>query len=587
MKSKKSESRKGSATTTAAAPVRSPAKAGRSSPWPYLLVAAAVLVLVFWAYGPSLSGAFLFDDNVLPFALPGAAEPLAGWLHGVRPVLMFTYWVNMQVSGDQSTYSYHVLNVLFHCLTAALVFFIVRRLLEWSGVEASKRTLLAGFAASVFLLHPVQAEAVAYLAGRSEALSVMLAFAAFTVFLYRGKSAVTWGVVAAVLALFGLGILSKEHIVVLPVLLLLTDYWWNPAFSFRGIRSNWKLYSVMALGAFAGAFSFRGLILHASSAGFGLKDFTWYQYFFTQCRALFVYVGEFLLPVRLTADWDFPISHSLLEHGAIFGLLLLVVLGGAAWHYRRRFPLASYGFFVYLVLMSPTSSILPIRDPIAERRLYFSMLGLLLILVDVLARLHVERKALAAGCGLVALTCAVATHARAAVWADAVSLWTDTVAKSPDKARAHFQLGSAYYDAGRCDLAVKEFETTQRLQKEPTYNLLVDWALADRCNGHYDQALARMNQAAALEPTAHIYSQIGATYGQLGRWQEALDALAQAEKIDSQFKFTYFYRGLVFFKTGRLQDSAQEYRRALGIDPNFEQARQGLAQTEAALRAAH
>jgi hypothetical protein len=52
----------------------------------------------------------------------------------------------------------------------------------------------------------------------------------------------------------------------------------------------------------------------------------------------------------------------------------------------RRFPLASYGFFVFLILLAPTSSILPIKDPVAERRIYFAMLGLLLIVVDVLAR---------------------------------------------------------------------------------------------------------------------------------------------------------------------------------------------------------
>ena len=37
-----------------------------------------------------------------------------------------------------------------------------------------------------------------------------------------------------------------------------------------------------------------------------MKDFTWYQYFFTECRALFVYLREFVLPVGLNADWDFP-----------------------------------------------------------------------------------------------------------------------------------------------------------------------------------------------------------------------------------------------------------------------------------------
>ena len=51
---------------------------------------------------------------------------------------------------------------------------------------------------------------------------------------------------AAVLALFGAALLSKEHTIVLPALLLLTDYWWNPGFSFKGIRANWKLYAPMA-----------------------------------------------------------------------------------------------------------------------------------------------------------------------------------------------------------------------------------------------------------------------------------------------------------------------------------------------------
>ena len=239
----------------------------------------------------------------------------------------------------------------------------------------------------MFLLHPVQTEAVAYLAGRSECLSVMLAFAAFAMFLYRGKTETSWGVAFAVLVLFGAALLAKEHTIALPALLLLTDYWWNPGFSFRGIRA--QLEAVRPHGGGrrpAGLAMFWSPSFNSRTAGFGLKDFTWYQYFFTQCRALFVYAGEFLLPVQLTADWDFPISRNILDHGAIAGLVALVALAAAAWHFRRRFPLASYGFFAYLLLMAPTSSILPIQDPMAERRLYFSMLGLLLILLEPLSR---------------------------------------------------------------------------------------------------------------------------------------------------------------------------------------------------------
>ena len=567
--------------------VVAPAEA-RSGAWPWVLGVVGAAVVVFWAYAPAMHGEFLFDDNVLPFSLPNAAAPLSAWIGQIRPVLMFTYWINSRLSAEDP-YSYHILNVILHCFTSLLIFWMVRRLLEWSGAQARLRNLLAGFAALLFLLHPVQAESVAYLAGRSEALSVLLVFASFTVFLYRPQPAASWPVVAAVLALFGLALLSKEHTLVLPALLLLTDYWWNPGFSFQGIRRNWKLYLPMALGAAAGVAFFWDLITGAATggtAGFGIKELTWYQYFFTQCRALFVYIGMFVLPVNLTADWDFPISRTILDRGAIFGLLALLALAAAAWRFRRRFPLASYGYFVFLLLMSPTSSILPIKDPIAERRLYFSMFGLLLILVDVLSRLKVDRRALAAACLIVALAAAGATHARAAVWADPVSLWEDTVRKSPGKRRAHFQLAFAYFQQARYSQALEEFQKTAELGPI-TPDLLLDWGLAYDHLGQFDQALTKFQQAALIEPTAHFYTQIGMAYAQQSRWPEALQALATAEKLDPKFPETYSYRGKIYLNTNQVPSAIQEYRRALAIDPTLEDARHDLALAEARLRAGH
>ncbi len=578
MKSKKAEIRRKSAVR-AAAPTA-------SQWWIWAAAAAAAVVVVFWAYSPALHGPFLFDDTTLPFALPHFGAPLGDWLRGNRPVLMFTYWVNARLSGDD-TYSYHVVNILIHCITSGLVFLMVRRLMEWSGAEPARRTLLAGFAAAVFLLHPIQTEAVAYLAGRSEGLSVMLVFAAFTIFLYRRETAAGWSIVAVVLLLFCLALLSKEHTIALPALLLLTDYWWNPGFSLKGIRGNWKLYGPLALGAAAGVALFWRLIMHAPTAGFGMKNLTWYEYFFTQCRALFVYLGLFLFPVRLTVDWDFPISKNLLDHGAIFGLAALIAMCAAAWHYRRRFPLASYGFFMFLVLMAPTSSILPIRDPIAERRIYFAMPGLLLIVVDLLGRLKVERKALAAGCAVVVLAAAGATYARAAVWGDAVTLWEDTAAKSPNKARVHFQLGFAYFDQGRFERAIEEFEKTAKLEV-PTYNLLIDWALAyDGLNRH-DDAMAKLRQAASMERTAHVYTQIAKVYAEQSRWADALDALDTAQKIDPNFATIYNYRGKIHYKNNELAAAAADYQHALALDPTLVDARQELASVEALLlRGAH
>jgi protein O-mannosyl-transferase len=549
----------------------------------YALAALAASIIAFLAYSPALHGPFLFDDNTLPFALPDFDQPLGVWIHGVRPLLMFTYWLNVQISGPD-TYSFHVLNVLLHCFSAGVIFFILRRFLQWASVDQPRRNLLAAFGAAVFLLHPVQTEAVAYLAGRSDGLSVLLFLAAYTVFLYRRTTSVTWSTTAIVLFLFACSLLSKEDTIVLPVLLLLTDYWWNPGFSFQGARRNWKIYVPLAVGAVAGFVYFLPLIRHSGTAGFGLKDFTWYQYFFTECRALFVYPALFVLPVGQSVDWNFAISKNIFDHGAIAGLIALVILAVLAWRYRRRFRLASFGFFAYLLLMAPTSSFLPIRDAVAERRLYLSMLGLLLIVLDFASRAKLERRVLATACTVVAVILAAATYARAQVWSTPIALWQDTVRKTPLNPRAHFQLAGALFDAGYCDRAVQEFENTSRLQP-PRSDLLLDWGLALDCENQPGAAIAKLQQAAAIEPTAHVYSQIGKVYGEHAQYPQALDALATAQKLDPNFAATYAYRGLIHMATNEPALAVKDYEQALAIDPRFPPARDGLVQALARLKA--
>src|SRR5215469_8366503 len=78
--------------------------------WPYPAAAVAGLFFVFWAYGPAMRGPFLFDDN---FALPDGNAPVSSWIHGVRPLLMLSYWLNARSAGGD-TYPFHVVNVVLH-----------------------------------------------------------------------------------------------------------------------------------------------------------------------------------------------------------------------------------------------------------------------------------------------------------------------------------------------------------------------------------------------------------------------------------------------------------------------------------------
>ena len=553
--------------------------------WLWYGTGFAAVAVLFWVYGPAMHTGFLFDDARQMFALPSASQPLPSWIGRVRPVLMLTYWANTRISMED-TFSYHLFNILIHALAGIFIFLVIRRLLEWAGAEKSTRTPFAAFGTLLFLLHPLQAESVAYISGRSDALCGLIGCACFAVFLYRRSPAITWARVLPVVLLFAAAVLSKEQAVVLPALFVLTDIWWNPESPWRAVLANWKLYAVLALGAAAAVALFWWMIFAGGaggSAGFAMKDLTWYQYLFTQFRAIFAYLFNFLLPIHLTIDWDFPISHGILDHGSILGLAGLLALAAAAWRYRRRFPLAGYGYFVFLVLLSPTSSILPIQDPIADRRMYFPILGLILIAIDLLRHLKVEPKVLVTGAAALLVATALATHARAEVWSDPILLWQDTARKSPNKVRAHFQLAFAYYEQGRSDLAVVEFQKTAEL-KPPTADLLHDWGLAYDALHQPVQALAKLRQSAALEPNAPVFTQIAKVYAGQQQWAEALDALSVAEKLDPNFAITYLYRGKVFLNSNRPAEAVAQYQRALAIDPQIPDGQHDLAIAQSMLR---
>src|SRR6476661_3422067 len=83
----------------------------------------SALIIAFNLYYPAIPGPFMFDDFTLPYQRV-AGEPLSEWISssGVRPLLMFTYWVNHELSGDRPA-GYRVLNVFIHAANTTLVFF--------------------------------------------------------------------------------------------------------------------------------------------------------------------------------------------------------------------------------------------------------------------------------------------------------------------------------------------------------------------------------------------------------------------------------------------------------------------------------
>lgn len=532
-------------------------------------------VLLFAVYQPSLNGPFLFDDSYLPMLAPnGAAQPLTNWVNGVRPVLMVSYWANTQLSG-LDPYAFKLTNVLIHAIAGILVWLWVRKVtLE---IVSQAESLFAGtFVMLVFLFHPLQTESVAYVAGRSESLSGMLTLAALVLFLYRGKEAIGWNRSLAVLLCFSLALCVKEHAVSLLFLMGFSDYFFNPGFSSRGVRQNWRVYVPILIAGIIGAIATFRLLRSANSAGFGMIGLTWKEYLLTQFRTIFGYIRLFLVPIGQNADHDQAISHSLLDHGSLIALVGLLGLTFTAWHFRKRLPLASYGFFVFLILLGPTSSFVPIKDTFVERRMYLPTVGLCLVIAQFLIIPQFSRKVKIALLAIISLGCAYASYTRNEVWSSQLAFWKDTAAKSPQKSRPVFQLAYTEYMAGMCEEALQGFAQVEKLEK-PDYRLYADWALAADCSGHLPLALDKLKLGEAIENNVHLHATKAMILAKQEKNEEALNELDQADKMNPNFAMSHFYRGNIYFGQKEYGKAVQAYTKCLELDPNHHAARQALA----------
>src|SRR5262249_30351640 len=156
-------------------------------------------------------------------------------------VLTTSYWLNYQFTGDDPS-GYRYVNFAAHAANVALVFLVLYRLLEFAGWDNAKRRIAALLGAAVFLVHPLQTESVAYIAGRSESLCALFMLLAWAVFLYRPEGAICWRRAAAILFLAGVAVATKENGVAIGGVLLLTDLFWGREAGVKAVRANWRLY---------------------------------------------------------------------------------------------------------------------------------------------------------------------------------------------------------------------------------------------------------------------------------------------------------------------------------------------------------
>ncbi|MBZ5725730.1 MAG: hypothetical protein LAP87_12115 [Acidobacteriia bacterium] len=541
--------------------------------WGLWLLGALFVALAL--YSPALNGKLVFDDIPLPLHLKSLRQLiLQTWLAGSRPVLMTSYFLNYWLWGE-GTFSYHVLNVAIHAVNTGLVCLILLRLLGKAGWAKSKATAASIIGAGIFLVHPLQTESVSYIAGRSESLATMFALLAYAVCLYRRRESISWLEAVAVLALFGLGVKTKENVVSLAGILVLTDVFWPAPFTLEGLRKNRRLYLLMIPGAAGAAIAIFRLLSRSATAGFSAAMFTWYQYLFTEARVLFLYVRLAIIPVGQSIDHDYVPSRTVTEHGAIVYMLLLAALVALSVLWRRRYPLFCFGLLWFLIWLAPTSSVVPLDDAIVERRMYGALIGLIFIGCEIASRVRLPR---ATGYGIMAAVVVgfgILCYQRNQLWGDPDRLLALAAFESTHNPRPLLNFAEALDERNRCDLAIPYLRRAE-LMAPNSYYVHAMWGRTLSCLGHYPEALQRLQLAAALQPTSQVWEWIGLTYGQLGMSDEAGKALQKAVKLNRDSESAHGSLALWYEKMNNLAMAEQEYEITVSLDFSDTWAKAGL-----------
>jgi Flp pilus assembly protein TadD len=533
-----------------------------------LLLAACLGLGGTWAYSTSFAGVLVLDDvraiarNPTIRSLPASLAPPAATTVSGRPVGNLTLAINYALAPAdardvffpagpgappdaaqrflRNVWGYHFLNLVIHLASGLALFGVVRRTLLSDRLRTQvdgTATWLAFVVALVWLVHPLQTEAVTYVVQRVESLAGLF----YLLTLYcairapGSRRARLWS--AGAIAACALGMATKEVTVTAPIAVWL----WDRTFGGHAVsRPRWPL-----LAGLAATWLVLGLLVfhehRAPSIVLG-QGMVW-RYLVTQAGVITHYLRLAITGTPLVFLYTWPLAGSLGALAPQAALVAaLVILTGVG--IVRRHPLGYAGGWFFLIL-APTSSVLPIVTEVAaEHRMYLPLAAVVACVVVgvyrggrlLLARIVPAppvRRATGAALGAaltVAVVLAYGTETRARnrdYWSEE-TLWADTVDKQPDNARARVGYGVALLTARRPAEAEAQLRVAVDLDRADGFaHERLGAALATQ--GKLDEAIPRFQRAVALRPgLVDAQRSLGLAYATLRQGALALPHLERA-----------------------------------------------------------
>jgi len=496
---------------------------------------------------------------------------------------------------------FHFNNIIIHLANVYLVFLLIFRL--------TKKTELAFITSIFFGIHPMHVESVAWISERKDVLYTMfflLSALAYHKFAYIKNAGKNQYFLA--LLYFFLSLMSKSAAVVLPVVLVIIDYYLKRKLSLKSVIEKIPFFSLSVLfGILA--------ILSQDSAG-AIQDltpmFTIPERFMLASYALLGYIFKLFAPFNLSAMYPYPerigSSLSILFKIAPFVVLLLGVL---LFIFKKNWRFVVFGTLFFDSTIFLVIQLLPVGGALmAERYTYVPYIGLFFILGHLYIIVKENKnesinkfknlfKYLLIAFGIY---CSVITYQRIEVWKNGEVLFTDVINKYPSLPFAYNNRGYLYYrflkdydkalaDFDKCTQIDSTFDKAYSNRAVLLYNTdrqeeaLIDFdkclklkpdntdALIGRANTlsylkYFDKALPDYNNYLKLKPDDEkAYLWRATAFYNLKQYDEAMKDLVICFRYNPQNAEAFYWRGLVYYQQKQYQMAINDFDVSLRLNP--------------------
>jgi len=549
-------------------------------------------LLSFALFAPALNYGFIDIDDVqytieTPQVTEGLSPANIRWAFTTvheswySPLLWISFMADSTFFGT-SPAAYRFTNLLLHALNAALLFWILRRLLP--------SPMAAFFAAALWAFHPLRVESVVWIAERKDVLAGVFFMATLLAWLgwvrRPGRLRYAW-----VVAMLALGLMSKPTVVTLPFVLLLLDVW-----PLRRLeRGNLRARLIEKGPLFALVAASCWLTLRVQQAGGAMRDVALSPLDLRIANAITAYatyLRKLVWPSDLAVFYPLPrtgLPESPFGLEVVLAAAILLAISLVAFVERRRRPWLAVGWCWYLGVLVPMIGLVQVgNQALADRYTYLSGIGLAIPIVfgstelgawveERLGRARAQIVLLPLAAAIL-LAFALASHRQVLVWRDHVSLFEHALAVTEGNYLAHYNLGTRALTSRppRLGEARRHLEAAVRLDPgyaEARLNLgNVEWLEGDvvRATELYEEAVA----LDPFDPEAHL--SLGTARFEAGRVGESLEHFERAIALEASNARAHANRATVLLNLGRLEEARRGFERALALDPGMAAAREGL-----------